>query len=195
MMAMSVQIAISQNSNVDLTKLPAHIVLKNSFVGVNTQAYIDAMIGADFDRYRYFDKIRILKFESGIEFQLLPINGNANAETESDYKATLKLLPSGKIVQLVPYERNNKNSPSGKIQPNTAIKEVPGTNGRNKSGTAQASYSHAPAEIPPKSTGQDRLKQLLEMRKNASETGAPLDKYDKAIKALRKKLAEEKNSE
>ncbi len=192
MMAMSVQIAISQNSNVDLTKLPAHIVLKNSFVGVNTQAYIDAMIGADFDRYRYFDKIRILKFESGIEFQLLPINGNANAETESNYKATLKLLPSGKIVQLVPYEPNSKDSPSGVLKPSNVIEEEPGA---KKSGNPQVNYSTAPAEIPAKSTGNDRLKQLEEMRKNATDNGISVDKYDKAIEVLRKQIEEQKKRE
>lgn len=192
MIVASTQLVISQNSTVDITKLPAHIVLKNSFVGVNTQEYVDAITKADFDRYRYQDKIRILKFESGIEFQLLPVNGNANAETESNYKATLKLLPSGKIVQLVPYEPNSKDSPSGVLKPSNVIEEEPGA---KKSGNPQVNYSTAPAEMPAKSTGNDRLKQLVEMRKKASETGAPLDKYDKAIEALRKKLAEQKNSE
>ena len=66
----SSQFAHAQNTNVNLTKLPAHIKLVRSWKGLNTQSYVDAVSKADFERYRYQDKIRILRFESGVEFKL-----------------------------------------------------------------------------------------------------------------------------
>ncbi|HIO72689.1 MAG TPA: hypothetical protein EYN38_06240 [Flavobacteriales bacterium] len=193
LMAVGTQFTTAQYSDIDLAKLPAHIKLKNAQTGVNTQEYVDAVSNADFDRYRYRDKIRILKFESGVEFQLLPLNGNSSAETETEYKATLKLLPTGKIVQLVP-NQPGKDSPSNKLKPTGAVTEVPGEYERQRS-NPHVSYSTAPAKMTPKSTESDRLKQLEEMRKKAEANGVSVDKYNKAIEVLRKKLEELKKRE
>ena len=192
---MNAHYSFAQNSNIDASKLPAHIKLKNSFIGVNTQDYIDAVSKADFDRYRYQDKIRILKFESGVEFQLMPLNGNSNARPEMNYQATLKLLPSGKIVQLVPYDSGTKKAVSERDNTLESVNK-PRTSQDPRQGAdkPQVEVSQAPVK-PVKKTEMTRLKQMEEIRNNAIKNGYSTEKYDKAIEALRKQLEQQKKGE
>ena len=82
------------------------------------------------------------------------------------------------------------------MKPSSAGKEAKScTNDRQSSGKPHVSVSQAPAKMPPKSTGVERLKQLEEMRKIALADGMIVEKYDKAIEALKLKLEQEKISE
>lgn len=189
------QLVVAQNSNIDIAKLQSHIKLKNSFVGEDAQRYIDAVSRADFEQYRHPSEIRLIKFVNGVEFMLIPLDGNIDASINTTYNSSFKLSDSGHIAQLVLYAPSLKTSKTGNASPSSSGSEIQTFLNEVQSDKKTISVSEAPKKTPVKINTNERIIQLENMRQKAIDSGSPVNKYDKAIEELRKKLKEQNNSE
>ncbi len=105
--------AFSQVENSD-----AIVEVTNSFRIINQgkvnniQLYVDALNNANLDKYRMFDKRRILQFDTGVKIELYSVNELKEKGTKYDeskikdgdystvHHATFKLNESGHILEL-----------------------------------------------------------------------------------------------
>lgn len=88
-------------------------IIKEKGTVTDVQPYIDALLKSDLDRYRYFDKRSVMKFENGLIVELLsademkalglPVKTERvrTKEPEFDSGSVFKLSANGMLVEVL----------------------------------------------------------------------------------------------